>query len=43
MIALTSRRTKADVLAAVEATLAEHPPVEVTTERLVEHVREGRR
>jgi plasmid stability protein len=42
VIALASRRTKADVLAAVEAALAEHPPVEITTERLVEHVRNGR-
>jgi plasmid stability protein len=34
VIALATRRTKADVLAAVEAALAEYPPAEVTTERL---------
>lgn len=43
IIAMAARRTKAEVLAAVEASLAEHPPVPASGEQIADLVRAERR
>lgn len=43
LIALAARRTRSEVLAAVESGLAEHPPAPATGEDIAELVRTERR
>lgn len=43
VIELSSRRTKSEVLAAIEASLSANPPAEATGEQIAEMVRSERR